>query len=1166
MTGEFQVQNDTCPGTLAPGSTCTIAIEFIPSSLGLQTGTFSQPGNVANSPMTVSLSGNGLQPGNISLAPAALQFNSVVTGTHATQTVAVENTGGAPVALGAASATPSDYAVTGNCPTSLLAGQSCTLSVTFDPVATGDRPGQLTVPWGSSNTATASLDGQGVAPGQLFFNPASLGFGAVATGSTATLSTTVRNTGGVAVHLSAITLSGSTDFSLGSPGTCAVGTPIPAGGMCTVAVTFSPSANGNRAGTLTLSNDGTPASAQAALAGVGVAPGSVTLSPGSLQFGSVVLHTTTPPQTVTATNPGGLPVNLNPAAVSGSGYALTANGCGTTLAAGAQCTVQISFTPSVAGNAPGTFTLPGQYSGSPATVSLDANGVTPGALSFNPSPVVNLGPAVLGTTVMQPVTLQNTGGAPVSLATPSAASPFGVASGCGSTLSPGASCTLEVTFTPASQGAAQGLLSVPSSVGAATDALAGTGLRPGTLTPSPGSLSFAATVVGSSSPSQSATFQNLGDVSVPLLAPAVSSADYTIESSSCGASLAPGTSCTVTLAFTPTTNRDRPGTLTLSGSGSNPPVAHVALDGQGLASARLAFSPPSLVFAGQAANTTSPSQTLTLENGGDVPTSLGMPVLTGAYSIAANSCTGSLGAASSCTIAVQFAPTTSGSLPGSLTVASPSGTPSASASLSGTGLALVLNPTSISFTPAQLIGATSAPILVAIENVGQTAISLQPPSITGDFALGSSACGATLAPNSTCSVNVTFTPTAGGVRTGVMTVTDGNETATVQLTGTGLAPATDTLSAAALTFALTEVGTTSAPQNLTLTNSGDAPLTQISVKTTGPFVAANNCGATLGGHLSCVLAVSFAPTAVGGAGGSLSIADAQRIQTVALSGQGAAPPQAFASPSSLDFGPYALAVTTPPQTVVLSNQGAIPMLGVQTAISGADFSVSSSSCGSALAPGASCQIGVTFTPGTAGNREGTLTVSSSSLTEPLVVSLAGSGEDFALTVAGASSQVITPGQTTQPYTVTITPVGASAGTLNITCSGAPANATCSANPATLSVAAGIASTVNVTVATSTPVATARLRGTSRWLAGATGLALLCPFFLRRRPIRRGLLVLLGALALTIVPLGCGVHASGVGNGSGSTQPGQTPSGSYTLTVSATFPGAVRTAQVTLVVQ
>ncbi len=1166
ISANFQIAGDSCPSSLAPNGTCTISILFHPGSTGQLTGTFTQPGNMVGRPLSVTLGGNGLQPGAIALTPSTLQFGSLVIGTpSAAQSVTVSNSGGAPVTLGTPAINNNDYALTGStCGATLAGGQSCSLTVQFTPTVAGPRPGQLTIPGsGGGPTAVVTLQGTGITPGSLAFHPTSQAFGAVATGSSANATLTATNSGGAAVHPSAISASG--DFAV-TGGTCTVGGAIaPTNGTCSVIVTFTPTANGNRSRLLTITSDGSPAMVQAGLAGIGAAPGNLSLSPTSFQFGPVVVGTVSAQQSVTASNNGGITVNLGAASVTGTGYSIAANSCGSSLAPGASCAVQVTFAPTTTGDAQGTLSLPNTSSGSTATSSLDGQGVTPGALTLTPSPIA-FGSVIVNTSATMTVTVQNTGGASVPLGNPSVTSGFSVASQCAGVLAPRASCTVQVTFTPTGTGVISGLLTVPAGgAGAgATDTLSGTGVLPGSLSAAPSTLSYAPTVVGGQSASQPATISNPGGVSVAIGAPQLSSADYAITGNSCGASLTPGTSCIVTVAFTPATTGSLAATLTVASSDGSGAVARVSLNGSGLAPAQLLFTPTSLAFGGQDLRTTSSSKTLTLTNTGGVATSLSMPVLAGAYAITANNCGSTLPAGGSCTIAVQFAPTSAGSQNGSLTVASATGTPAATALLSGRGLALVVTPTSVVFQPALPAGTSSAPQAINIANLGTVAVTLQPFTVTGDFAAGTSSCTGTLGPDSSCAAYVIFTPTASGQRTGTFTVSDGVETDAAQLLGTGLSQATDTLNASSLAFGSTVVGQTSGSQVVTLTNTGDATLAKISTMTNGPFLATNNCGGSLGGHLSCTIAVNFTPGAVGPASGGLVVADAQRTQSLQLSGEGTPPPTAFSSPASLTFGGYALSLASPPQTATISNGGTTPITNPFITITGSDFAIVSSTCGDAIAPAATCQVTVVFTPAAVGTRQGTLTVTSPSLGVPLSVALSGSGEDFQLAAVGTTTGVVTAGQTAS-YQLMVTPTGASAGTLAITCSGAPANSVCSVNPASMTLASGVSGSITLTVATRSASSAASVRRWQEW-AGGTALALLCPLILLPRRYRQRFLIVLLAIGLLGSPIGCGVHASGVNTPGGVTPPGQTKSGSYTITINAAFPGATRTATVTLVVQ
>jgi hypothetical protein len=136
---------------------------------------------------------------------------------------------------------------------------------------------------------------------------------------------------------------------------------------------------------------------------------------------------------------------------------------------------------------------------------------------------------------------------------------------------------------------------------------------------------------------------------------------------------------------------------------------------------------------------------------------------------------------------------------------------------------------------------------------------------------------------------VTFTPTVSGADNGALTITDDAAASpqTLGLTGIGLGPGV-LLSPTSLTFPDQQVGTTSAPLPVTLTNSGTATLNIASIVSAGDFAQTNNCGTSLGAGGSCTITVTFTPTQVGSRTGSISISDnaSGTPQLVTLSGNG----------------------------------------------------------------------------------------------------------------------------------------------------------------------------------------------------------------------------------------------------------------------------------------
>ena len=203
---------------------------------------------------------------------------------------------------------------------------------------------------------------------------------------------------------------------------------------------------------------------------------------------------------------------------------------------------------------------------------------------------------------------------------------------------------------------------------------------------------------------------------------------------------------------------------------------------------------------------------------------------------------------------------------------------------------------------------------VAFQNVGNATLHFDAPetlSGDGEFSLNgftltgaqtATVCGSTLAAGASCNVYVQFTPTSGGSKTASMTVVSdhaGTPLPPITIQGIGLGNPTATLSAMSLPFPSVSVGA-QASLPLTLSNTGNAPLTVSSITTAAPFSESNNCGASPGNTFpgtvqpgsSCTITVLYSPTATGPTGNiALTISDnaAPAMQTVTLSGTGTAP-------------------------------------------------------------------------------------------------------------------------------------------------------------------------------------------------------------------------------------------------------------------------------------
>jgi len=284
-----------------------------------------------------------------------------------------------------------------------------------------------------------------------------------------------------------------------------------------------------------------------------------------------------------------------------------------------------------------------------------------------------------------------------------------------------------------------------------------------------------------------------------------------------------------------------------------------------LGAAVMTVDPKAVSFADQIVGTSSASSDISVGNYGDANLAPTISI-TGDFS-QTNTCSAPVPGGQKCDINVVFKPTASGNRTGTLTV-SASGQTTQVMQLTGNGTAPAetFTPTSLVFEP-QLTGTISLPLSVQINNNGTGPLTITSLQITGDFAQ-SNTCGAPIAPGTSCTVQVTFTPTALDNRTGVLTVVDNapGSPHTLAVSGQGTSQQAS-VNPTSLTFVSQPVGATSTGTAVTLHNSGTSALAISSISATGDFAETSNCGASLAAGLDCQITVTFTPTAAGNRSG-----------------------------------------------------------------------------------------------------------------------------------------------------------------------------------------------------------------------------------------------------------------------------------------------------------
>jgi hypothetical protein len=277
------------------------------------------------------------------------------------------------------------------------------------------------------------------------------------------------------------------------------------------------------------------------------------------------------------------------------------------------------------------------------------------------------------------------------------------------------------------------------------------------------------------------------------------------------------------------------------------------------------------------------------------------------------------------------------------------------------------------------VGAATAAQMIALTNHGDGPLTIAGINATGDFR-AQPHCPPTLLPGITCTIGVTFNPTAAGARHGSLLVSDDSSALagsqqSIQLDGVGFQPLAS-LSAGSLSPASNLGG--SVPQAVNVTNTGNGVLTiraiGISGSAGGDYAQSSNCIRAIEPGASCAINLSFTPHGFGARSATLTLYDdgLGGTQSVGLHGLGTAP-RALLSGSYLNFGGAAIGTASAPQSIVLFNAGNGPLSISGIDLTGADYSMATS-CGATLGPGASCRITVTFQPQGSGPRSGAVNV------------------------------------------------------------------------------------------------------------------------------------------------------------------------------------------------
>jgi hypothetical protein len=408
-------------------------------------------------------------------------------------------------------------------------------------------------------------------------------------------------------------------------------------------------------------------------------------------------------------------------------------------------------------------------------------------ISISPKLIAFPNQGINSTSVASSVTILNNQAATLTIASIQASAPYSQTNNCGTSLAPNAQCTISVKFSPTAKGYYPATLVITDSAANSPQSvsLTGNGVIPVTI--SPAAINFPNQATNTTSAVSNLTVTN--NLSVPINIAGIGAGTGFAQSNTCGASLASGASCTVSVTFSPSAIQYYSSAVTITDSAPTSPQT-VPITGNGIAA--LAYSPKLISFADQGIFSTSTAVPITFTN--SQPSAVNLNIQTAAPFAQTNNCGGSLAAGATCTINATFAPTVVHYYSSTLTISGATSSP-ISIAVAGNGIIPV------SYTPKvggyyfdhQIANTPSTPQAVTITNDQPTPLTFTSMSSSAAFPFstncGNGAGGGTLAPGATCTVQVVFDPPAVAAYTANLLVYENayGSPITIPLQGTGIA-------------------------------------------------------------------------------------------------------------------------------------------------------------------------------------------------------------------------------------------------------------------------------------------------------------------------------------------------------------------------------------------
>jgi len=1015
LTGsvDFAMSAAQFPLAIAPNTSELILVDYTPSDLLPDTGdvtiTSDDPDEAE---IHVTLLGDATPAPDIDLIPTALAFGAVQIGHTSALSATILNVGTADLELGTLTVLgTSEYTLSLDpSGTTLAPGALATVEVTYAPVDTGTDSAQVEIPSNDpdENPIYLDLDGEEDPTPDIEVDPLTVDFGQVDVTSWWTETVTVSNVGTADLDVSALTLTGSADFTWSSAALPAVLAP---GGSGAVYVTYEPTDHGADTATLTIdSDDPDEPSVDVTITGEATPYPDIDVDPLTVDFGDAVVLITQTAE-VTIGNLGDGDLELYGCSYTGdTQFWISSNPQGATIAPGDEVVLEVSFQASASTSYTGLIEVASNDPFDPiVTVDILGGGIEP---DIELDPVqLDYGMVAVGSSLTMDSELRNVGTADLELGALvlSGTTEFEIVVDPSlEVLAPGDSTWVSVSYTPADMGGDSATVEIPSNdpdENPAYLALIGQHDPIQDIDVTPTSIWFSGVDVGQVG-NDTITVENVGTgdlwVDMPVLS---GSSEFMMNANAFPMSIPAGGSQTIAVVYTPTDFVTDNGEVTITSDDPDEPTVVVPLTGDATPVPDIEVVPTSIQF-GAVQIGSSVALTASIGNVGIADLELGTLVVNGTaeFAITHDPSMEVLAPGDTTVVEVTYSPIDTGGDNALLEI--PSNDPDenpVNVSLNGAEDPVPdidVDPMQVDFGAVDIGNTDTA--TVTVSNLGGATLDVTAVALGGssDFSWASANLPGTIPASGTRSIVVAYTPSDEVADSGTLTIDsdDPDEPSVVVALSGAHTPEPD-IDADPWTLDFGDVDVLDVETDVvTLTNLGDGDLEITACTYAGDavfWISGDPSGSVVAAGDSVELEISFEPddelTYVGLVDVASNDPDEPVIQ-IDIIGGGVAP-DIDLDPTALNFGSVQIGTSDSLDAEIWNVGGADLDLGTLSLSGSAEFTISVDPSGAVVAPGGYTVVRVTYTPVDTTADTGTVEIPSNDPDEdPVYLQLAGAHE------------------------------------------------------------------------------------------------------------------------------------------------------------------------------